>query len=235
LGDGWFHVGILAVKYRRMKGGFCFSNNAISRPIAPVPPKRDTMDQVLAESAFRLFCRHGIARVTMDDIAADAGVTKGSLYWHFRSKAEVIDAACRHYYDGWRARMRQVTARIPGAAGKLEKAIRVSVKSCLIDAGHRTFTLELFTLSVHDPSVRAGWRAFFDDVRDFYLVSFREARALGEIAANVPDGRIDLMLATMEGYKSRALFEPELCARRAEARIARELLEIVGLPVLTKK
>lgn len=194
-----------------------------------VPKTTDTMDQVLAESAFRLFCQQGIARVTMDDIAADAGVTKGSLYWHYRSKAEVIDAACRHYYDGWRARMGQVTARIPGASGKLEKAIRVSVKSCLIDAGHRTFTLELFTLSVHDASVRDGWRAFFDDVRAFYLALFLEAKEAGEIAAAVPDERIDLMLATMEGYKSRALFEPELCAKAAEARIARELLEIVGI------
>jgi hypothetical protein len=125
--------------------------------------------------------------------------------------------------------MRRVTARIPGAAGKLEKAIRVSVKSCLIDAGHRTFTLELFTLSVHDSSVRDGWRAFFDDVRAFYLALFQEAREAGGIAGTVPEERIDLMLATMEGYKSRALFEPELCADRAEARIARELLEIVGL------
>jgi AcrR family transcriptional regulator len=193
------------------------------------------MDQVLAESAFRLFCRDGIARVTMDEIAADAGVTKGSLYWHYRSKAEVIDAACRHYYDGWRRRMRQVTARVPGAAAKLEKAIRTSVRSCLIDAGHRTFTLELFTLSVHDAAVRAGWRAFFDDVRGFYLALFREARVAGGIAAALPEDRIDLMLATMEGYKSRALFEPELCARRAEVRIARELLEIVGLAVSKKK
>ncbi|MBN8456937.1 MAG: TetR/AcrR family transcriptional regulator [Verrucomicrobia bacterium] len=187
------------------------------------------MDQVLAESAFRLFCQQGIARVTMDDIAADAGVTKGSLYWHYRSKAEVIEAACRHYYGGWRDRMAEATAPLDGPAAKLGQAIRISVRSCLIDAGHRTFTLELFTLSVHDAAVRAGWRAFFDDVRSFYLTLFREARKGGEIDATLSEDRVDLMLATMEGYKSRALFEPELCARSAEQRIARELLGIVGI------
>jgi hypothetical protein len=33
----------------------------------------------------------------------------------------------------------------------------------------------------------------------------------------------------MEGYKLRALFEPKLCARSAELRIACELLGIVGI------
>jgi hypothetical protein len=37
------------------------------------------------------------------------------------------------------------------------------------------------------------------------------------------------MLAAMEGYKLRALFEPKLCARSAELRITRELLGMVGL------
>jgi AcrR family transcriptional regulator len=39
----------------------------------------------LAECAFDLFAQRGIDRVRMDDIAARAGVTKGSLYWHYQS------------------------------------------------------------------------------------------------------------------------------------------------------
>ena len=44
-----------------------------------------------------------------------------------------------------------------------------------------------------------------------------------------PEAAVDLMLAAMEGYKLRALFEPDLCARRAERRRADELLGLVGI------
>ncbi|MFZ9936222.1 MAG: TetR/AcrR family transcriptional regulator [Luteolibacter sp.] len=61
----------------------------------------DNMPDKLAACAFALFSQRGIGRVRMDDIAGSAGVTKGSLYWHYRSKDEVIHAACRHYYQSW--------------------------------------------------------------------------------------------------------------------------------------
>ena len=187
------------------------------------------MQHKLADCAFRLFSERGIDRVTMDDIAARSGVTKGSLYWHYRSKSEVIHAACDRYYNGWRQQMARETAASRTAGAKLARAIRSSVRTCLIDEANRTFTLELFTLSIHDPAGRQGWRRFFDGVRAFYIDLLEDARATGEARTEEAAPAVDLMLAAMEGYKLRALFEPDLCARAAERRIARELLGLVGL------
>lgn len=125
----------------------------------------DNMPDKLAACAFALFSQRGIGRVRMDDIAGSAGVTKGSLYWHYRSKDEVIHAACRHYYQSWTRQMECETAKAATPARKLERAIRSSVHTCLIDENNRTFTLELFTLSIHDEDVRKGWRVFFDGVK----------------------------------------------------------------------
>jgi AcrR family transcriptional regulator len=187
------------------------------------------MPDKLAECAFKLFSERGIDRVTMDDIAASAGVTKGSLYWHYRSKGEVIHAACRHYYNGWRTQMEREISKVPDPGDRLALAIRSSVRTCLIDEGNRTFTLELFTLSIHDIEIRKGWRAFFDGVKVFYISLLKEARESGGASAKDPETAVDLMLAAMEGYKLRALFEPQLCARSAERRIAGELLGLVGI------
>jgi len=65
----------------------------------------------LAASAFSLFSSRGIAGVTMDAIAAEADVTKGSLYWHYESKDEVVQAACRHYYQEWHRMAQRKIAR----------------------------------------------------------------------------------------------------------------------------
>lgn len=189
----------------------------------------EEMPDKLAGCAFSLFSNRGIDRVRMDDIAASAGVTKGSLYWHFRSKSEVIHAACQHYYLGWHAQMKREISQAATPRESLARAIRSSVRTCLIDEGNRTFTLELFTLSIHDLEVRKGWRSFFDGVKAFYIRLLQQSMASGAVATASPESAVDLMLAAMEGYKLRALFEPELCAPSAEQRIGDELLAILGI------
>jgi AcrR family transcriptional regulator len=54
-----------------------------------VPGGEGTRDKIL-DSAYRLFYRHGFARVGVDEIAAAAGITKRTLYYHFKSKDELL-------------------------------------------------------------------------------------------------------------------------------------------------
>jgi AcrR family transcriptional regulator len=46
--------------------------------------------QRILEGAYRLFRRQGYSRVTMDDIAAEAKLTKRTLYHHFDSKDQLL-------------------------------------------------------------------------------------------------------------------------------------------------
>lgn len=51
----------------------------------------DTRARIIA-AASRLFYGRGIRSVSVDDVAAQAGVTKRTLYYHFRSKDDLIAA-----------------------------------------------------------------------------------------------------------------------------------------------
>ncbi len=67
----------------------------------PVPHhvrRRQTEDAVL-ESAERLFVTNGFHRTTVDDIAKDAGLTKGAVYFHFRDKIDVLMALLHRAED----------------------------------------------------------------------------------------------------------------------------------------
>ena len=227
---GFFHFAkTIAVRYRAVRlthqprrRRSCWNDPEMNEVADAMPGK-------LAACAFALFSQRGIGRVRMDDIAGSAGVTKGSLYWHYRSKGELIHAACRHYYKSWKKQMEHETAMAATPARKLERAIRSSVHTCLIDENNRTFTLELFTLSIHDEAVREGWHAFFEGVKSFYATLLNDAMASGEVPGGDAEAAVDLMLAAMEGYKLRALFEPGLCDRASERRITSRLLDIVGV------
>jgi TetR/AcrR family acrAB operon transcriptional repressor len=50
-----------------------------------------TRESIVA-AALACFDRHGIAQSTLAQIAAEAGVTKGAVYWHFKGKQEIFHA-----------------------------------------------------------------------------------------------------------------------------------------------
>jgi AcrR family transcriptional regulator len=46
---------------------------------------------LIFESAIKIFSKSGYRGATMDDIAANAGLAKGTLYYHFESKEEIFN------------------------------------------------------------------------------------------------------------------------------------------------
>src|SRR5690242_12645727 len=59
-----------------------------------------TREECLA-AAIEVFARRGYQRTTMDEIAAAAGVTKGALYWHYRTKEDFLIAALTKLNTEW--------------------------------------------------------------------------------------------------------------------------------------
>ncbi|MFI6074200.1 TetR/AcrR family transcriptional regulator [Actinoplanes sp. NPDC051343] len=49
----------------------------------------------IAEAAMRCFSRSGLERTSIADITAESGLSPGSIYTHYRSKAELVQAAAR--------------------------------------------------------------------------------------------------------------------------------------------
>jgi len=50
-----------------------------------------TRDLIL-DAAERVFQRRGVSRTSLQEIAEDAGLTRGAIYWHFQNKSDVFDA-----------------------------------------------------------------------------------------------------------------------------------------------
>lgn len=205
------------------------TSSPVSRSALP-----HSMPARLAASAFALFAEKGFDGVNMDQIAAHAGVTKGSLYWHFNSKRELIQAACAHYYRTYQRRINEALAAISDPGERLEHTLRVAVRTCLMDEANRVFTMEIFTWAVHDAELRRGWQQFYDSVREFYIGLVRAAALEGVVNVSDPEQAVNLMLAAMEGIKLRALFEPEICSPTEEARVVEGLKEILGFSPSSK-
>lgn len=89
-------------------------SNTKRRAGAPAGPRRaDVRRAALLETAGRLFVEKGLRATTMDEIAAAAGVAKGTVYHYFASKAELLAVLRDGFTEGVMERLR---ARVEACA-----------------------------------------------------------------------------------------------------------------------
>ncbi|MEO8558502.1 MAG: TetR/AcrR family transcriptional regulator [Rhodospirillales bacterium] len=94
-------------------------------------PRIDNRRQELLAAAARLFARHGFEATSMRDIAGEVGMLAGSMYYHFRSKEELVAAT---HGLGVRQIIEAVSKAIAGVAEpwtRLEAACVAHLQSLL--------------------------------------------------------------------------------------------------------
>ncbi|MBA1262366.1 TetR/AcrR family transcriptional regulator [Stutzerimonas stutzeri] len=72
--------------------------------------QRDKTRMKILESAARLFALYGFEQVSIDDLMADAGLTRGAFYHHFQTKAEIYAEAIRYAFKAGSARLEELGA-----------------------------------------------------------------------------------------------------------------------------
>jgi len=69
--------------------------------------------RILAGARRHIFA-HGFRAVSMDDLAAELGMSKKTLYAHFRSKTELVEAVLHAKFAAVEADLREITAKRTG-------------------------------------------------------------------------------------------------------------------------
>ena len=77
---------------------------------------------LIFESAIKIFSESGYRGATMDDIAANAGLAKGTLYYHFVSKEEIFNFIVE---EGLKILQNQVIEVQEMNIGPIEKLIKI--------------------------------------------------------------------------------------------------------------
>lgn len=92
---------------------------------------RADTEQSILEAAVRLLDKYGSAPITMDAVAKEAGVAKGTLFCHFPCKAALFEAANEHVVDMLGKRLRATADSGLRGEALLNAAVRVLVDHCV--------------------------------------------------------------------------------------------------------
>jgi AcrR family transcriptional regulator len=101
------------------------------------PRQRQERVTRILDVAGALLLRHGYRRVTVDDVAAGAGIGKGTVYLHWKSREELFTAVFER--------------EVLQAIGELLQALRQDPQVCLLHRLARAYFLAI----LHRPLLRA--------------------------------------------------------------------------------
>lgn len=186
------------------------------RPAERRPGRTTATRQKLFDAAMQLIGDRGPAGVTVDEIAAAAGVAKGTVYYNFTSKADLIGQLLRHGVNLMDARLRaSAAAQDPLTA--LEAMIGAAIDFL---AEYPSFAQLWMGELWRTPS---QWHATLTELREQLLGTVAAAvQRIGEahtVDRSVPaDGVVTAIFgATFVVGLDRAVFHPE---RSREAAVA---------------
>jgi len=98
--------------------------------------------RALLISARALFGNRGYAAVSMNDIVAQAGVTKGAVYHHFRDKRALLRAVVAELEAEIADEIRTVIADIDDPVDQLQAGCQVFLDGCLDPIARRIVLLD---------------------------------------------------------------------------------------------
>ncbi|HJV49017.1 MAG TPA: TetR/AcrR family transcriptional regulator [Geothrix sp.] len=170
------------------------------KPRTAVPLSREAW----VKAATNLIAQEGVQAVAVEPLAQALGVTKGSFYWHFQNRDELIHAAL----EAWEQdQSRDVVSRYGGIADP-RRRLRVLLFAAFEDVENGRFFAAL-AVSSEDPRVQPYLRRATEQRLAFGVQAFQalglaegEAREKALLAYAAYAGYFQLLRSTPEAVKA---------------------------------
>ncbi len=170
---------------------------------------RKARDELLT-AALHVFARRGYRDAGVDEIAAEAGYSKGALYWHFSGKDELLTALLEERID---APMRDRVALLASAPPERDMSVEATGAFAQQLSEQREAMLlerEYWSLAIRDPVLRARYAERQAELRGA-LAAALEARArhLGTPDLTMPAEDVArIVMSIIGGLEVDELIEP---------------------------
>jgi AcrR family transcriptional regulator len=156
---------------------------------------RDVRSAIL-DAADRLLARNGYKKMTIDDLAAEVGIGKGSVYLHFSSKEEIALSHIDAIIERVKTRLYEVAQKRTSYESRLKEMLIERVTCRFDSVQHYTQSLNDI-LSKIRPSLLERRKRYFDEEARIFAGLIKNGIADGAFAkVNVDETSRSLLLAT---------------------------------------
>lgn len=187
--------------------------------------QREERRKQILEAALTIFSQKGYHATNVSDVAAQAGVSQGTIYWYFESKEELFTGALLWFFADFGAETFAAVEQYETASEKLRALAR-----SMQDFARRAESL--FTLFVgfwaSSPSAEKSgqfWVDLLGEFKDVLVGIVEEGVQQGEFEAVDAEALVWALLAAYDGLAAYLMLMPDLDLERISEAFVETLLQ----------
>lgn len=131
--------------------------------MAPRPDVSAERRQQILDAALKVFSRLGFCEARMDDIVDESGLSKGALYWYFKSKDEIIISIMDQLFSREMDDLRRMVESEGSARGRLLTVGRSVVAEFTKMASLMPVAYEFYAQAPRRPEVRESLNRYYQE------------------------------------------------------------------------
>ena len=163
--------------------------------MAPRPDVSEERKEQILEAATEVFIRAGFHKARMDDIAKQAGLSKGALYWYFDSKDAIIQAILDRMFGREYEKLAAfVEADIP-AMEKMESFLEFAVSDIVRMEPLMPIMYEFWALLLREKRVKEVLGGYYTGFFDLFRPIIQQGIDSGEFREVDPEDVVVVVIA----------------------------------------
>jgi len=201
--------------------------------MAAIAPKEAVKDAIL-DATDRLLARYGYRKMTVEDIASEAHIGKGTIYLHFTSKEEVVLSHVDRIVDRLKDRLREIGNSAAPAAERLRRMLLMRVMFRFDSIQHYTQSLNDLLAALR-PALLARRALYFDAEAQIFAEVLLKGRDAGEFQFDDEHATAHALLQATNGLLPYSLSTTELGERQDVEQRTADVADLMLSGLLSRK
>lgn len=177
--------------------------------MSPRPDVSEERRNQILDSATRVFARLGFHDARMDDIVAESGLSKGSLYWYFESKDDLIIAILDRLFEREMSDLRDLQLNPGPASERIRQFTELTLADFEKWLGLLPVAYEFLGLIFRRAIVKQAFRRYLRSFLDLLIPIIQEGIDNGEFRPVDAEQAAITVSAIFEGTILLWVYDPE--------------------------
>ncbi|MDT7808705.1 MAG: hypothetical protein QOJ70_2518 [Acidobacteriota bacterium] len=139
---------------------------------------REDIRDLILDATDRLLARYGYRKMTMDDLAQEVGIGKGTIYLHFPSKEEVVLSHVDRIVERLKGELLEIARGVGTPAARLRRMLVMRVMFRFDSVQHYTESLSDLLAALR-PGLLARRQRHFEEESEVLARVLRDGRREG--------------------------------------------------------
>jgi len=200
--------------------------------MAAVLPKEAVKEAIL-DATDRLLARYGYKKMTVEDIAIEVGIGKGTIYLHFTSKEEIVLSHVDRIVERVKDKLRDISRSDASAAERLRLMLLTRVLFRFDSIQHYTQSLNDLLAALR-PGLLARRAQYFEAEAQIFAELLLAGRQSGEFDFEDDNATARALLQATNGLLPYSLSTTELGERKEVEKRAAAVADLVMRGLLNR-